>query len=67
MHDTLERQAISNGTEKLHVLQIDFIIIHTEGILTLPCIKIHVLLAHWMIWNLKLAHNYQKVTDPCFK
>jgi len=46
MHDTLERQAISNGTEKLHVLQIDFIIIHTEGILTLPCIKIHVLLAH---------------------
>jgi len=25
--------------------------IHTEGTLTLTCIKIGMLLAYWMIWN----------------
>jgi len=35
----LARQAISNGTQKLHVLHIDFVMIHSEGKLTLTCIK----------------------------
>jgi len=41
----LARQALSNGRQKLHVLHIDFVMIHTEGILTLSCIKIRMLLA----------------------
>jgi len=46
------RQAISNGTHKFHVLHTDFVMIHTDGILTLTCIRICMLLAHWMIWDL---------------
>ena len=42
----LSRQAISKGTEKLNVLHVDFDRIDTEGILTLTCIKIRILLAH---------------------
>jgi len=45
----LARQAISNSTQKLHVLHIDFVTIHTEGILTLPCLKIRMLLVHGKI------------------
>jgi len=48
----LARQAISNGTEKLHVLHISFATIHTGGILTLTWTNIRMLLAHRMIWNL---------------
>jgi len=46
---------------------ITFVTIHTEGtcILTLTCTNIRMLLAHWMIWNLKLAHSQQKVAGPC--
>jgi len=40
------RQAISNWIEKLHVLHITSVTIHTEGILTLTCTNIRVLLAH---------------------
>jgi len=32
-------QAISNGTQKLQVSHINFVMVHTEGILTLTCIK----------------------------
>jgi len=37
---TLQRQAISNVTQKLHVLQFDFVMIRSERKLTLTCIKI---------------------------
>ena len=62
----LARQAFSNGTEKLHILHITFVTIRNEGALTLTCTNIRMLLAHWMTWNLKLAHNQQKVADPWF-
>jgi len=42
----LARQAISNGTQKLHALHIDLAMIHTEGILTLACIKTRMFFAH---------------------
>ena len=42
----LARQAISNGTEKLLVLHVTFVTIHTEGRLTLTCTNIRMLLAH---------------------
>jgi len=35
----LARQAISTGTQKFHVLHITFVMIHTEGILTLTLYK----------------------------
>ena len=47
----LAGQAISNGSQKLQVLRINFVMIHAEGILTLTCIKIRMLLAYWVIWN----------------
>jgi len=58
----LARPTISNDTQELHVLHIDFVLIHTEGILYLTCIKIHLLLAHWMIWNLcrQTRHTFSK-------
>ena len=37
---------------KLHV---NFVMIHTKGIWILTCIKIRILLAHWMIWNPKVG------------
>ena len=48
------RQAISNGTQKLQVLYISSIVVHTEGILASTCTKIRMLLAHWTIWNLNV-------------
>jgi len=48
----LARQTISSGMQQLHVWHIDFVLIHTERILNLTCIKRHMFLAHWMIWNL---------------
>jgi len=40
------RQAISHGTQKLHVSHIDFVITHREGILRLNCLKIRMLLKY---------------------
>ena len=48
----LARQAISNLTQKLLVLRINFVMFYTEGILNLTRIKTRMLLAHKMIWNL---------------
>ena len=47
-------------TQKLQVLHIDFVMIHTEGILTLTCTKIRMLLAHCMIWNLEVGAQLAK-------
>ena len=58
-------RAISNGTQKLLVLHIDFVMIHAEAMLTMTFIKIRMSSANWMIWNLKLAHSYQNVVDTC--
>ena len=50
-------QTISNGRQKLHVLHIDFVTIHTEGILILTCTKRHMLLAHW-IWKFNKSSTF---------
>jgi len=40
------RQAISHGTQKLHVSHTDFVMTHREGMLTLNCLKVRVLLKY---------------------
>jgi len=37
--------------------------IHTEVILILTCLKIRLLLAHWIIWNLQSAHSNRLPTS----
>jgi len=54
------RQAISHGTQKLHVSHIDFVMTHREGILTLNCLKIRMLLKYWIIWNLEVGAQLAK-------
>jgi len=54
------RQAISNDLQKLHVLHIDFVMIYAESLLTLNCIKIRMLLALRMIWNLQVGAQLAK-------
>jgi len=45
----LAPQHVSSGTHKLQVLHINFVMIHTEAILTLTRIKIRLFWAHWTI------------------
>jgi len=62
---TLIRQAISNGTQKLHVLHIDFVMIHSEDKLTLTCAKIRRLCCWHTEWfeTFSVFANYCKICE----
>jgi len=52
---TWPAKQISNGTQMLHVIPINFV-----KTLTLTCMKLRMLLTHWMLQNLISRHTVSK-------